>query len=98
MDRIVTPSAIPSDATRAARETPADTLLDSVDVRLLRESSLSLRRDASPGVDGMTWEELQPLRRMMIPKRERKAAPASNRCAGRQDRPEGDAGRAELCL
>ncbi len=33
------------------------TLLHHVDVRLLRESYLSLRRDASPGVDGMTWED-----------------------------------------
>jgi group II intron reverse transcriptase/maturase len=31
-------------------------LLHHVDIRLLRESFLALRRDAAPGVDGMTWK------------------------------------------
>ena len=35
------------------------TLLHHVDIRLLRESFLALRRDAAPGVDGMTWETWQ---------------------------------------
>src|SRR5271155_5941804 len=45
---------------KAARQGKTDkftALLHHVDVRLLRESYLSLRRDASPGVDGMTWED-----------------------------------------
>ena len=45
---------------KAARQNKTEkftTLLHHVDVRLLRESYLSLRRDASPGVDGMTWED-----------------------------------------
>ena len=33
------------------------TLLHHVDVRLLRESFLALRRDAAPGVDGVTWAD-----------------------------------------
>ena len=45
---------------KAARQSKTEkftTLLHHVDVRLLRESYLSLRRDASPGADGMTWED-----------------------------------------
>ncbi len=45
---------------KAARQSKTEkftTLLHHVDVRLLRESYLSLRRDASPGVDGITWED-----------------------------------------
>ena len=32
-------------------------LLHHVDVRLLRESYLTLKRDAAPGLDGTTWED-----------------------------------------
>ena len=45
---------------KAARQNKTEkftALLHHVDVRLLRESYLSLRRDASPGADGMTWED-----------------------------------------
>jgi retron-type reverse transcriptase len=45
---------------KAARQSKTEkftTLLHHVDVRLLRESYLSLRRDASPGADGVTWED-----------------------------------------
>ena len=45
---------------KAARQSKTEkftALLHHVDVRLLRESYLSLRRDASPGADGMTWED-----------------------------------------
>jgi RNA-directed DNA polymerase len=44
---------------KAARQSKTEkftALLHHVDVRLLRESYLSLRRDASPGSDGVTWE------------------------------------------
>ena len=45
---------------KAARQSKTEkftALLHHVDVRLLRESYLSLRRDASPGADGVTWED-----------------------------------------
>jgi RNA-directed DNA polymerase len=45
---------------KAARQSKTEkftTLLHHVDVRLLRESYLSLRRDASSGADGMTWKD-----------------------------------------
>ena len=45
---------------KAARESKKEkftALLHHVDVRLLRESYLTLKRDAAPGVDGMTWED-----------------------------------------
>ena len=45
---------------KAARQSKTEkftTLLHHVDVRLLRESYLSLRRDASPGADGVTWKD-----------------------------------------
>jgi len=45
---------------KAARQNKTEkftALLHHVDVGLLRESYLSLRRDASPGADGMTWED-----------------------------------------
>jgi RNA-directed DNA polymerase len=44
---------------KAARESKKEkftALLHHVDVRLLRESYLTLKRDAAPGLDGMTWE------------------------------------------
>jgi hypothetical protein len=44
---------------KAARQSKTErftALLHHVDLRLLRESYLSLRRDAAPGADGMTWE------------------------------------------
>src|SRR5487761_2057598 len=53
---------------QAARQRKGErftTLLHHVDVRLLRESFLALRRDAAPGVDGVTWADygadLEPL-------------------------------------
>ncbi|HEX4740198.1 MAG TPA: group II intron reverse transcriptase/maturase [Caulobacteraceae bacterium] len=45
---------------QAARQRKGErftTLLHHVDVRLLRESFLALRRDAAPGVDGVTWAD-----------------------------------------
>ncbi len=45
---------------KAARKSKTEkftALLHHVDVRLLRELYLSLRRDASPGADGVTWED-----------------------------------------
>jgi len=44
-------------AARQRREERFTTLLHHVDVRLLRESFLALRRDAAPGVDGVTWTD-----------------------------------------
>ena len=44
-------------AARQRREERFTTLLHHVDVRLLRESFLALRRDAAPGVDGVTWAD-----------------------------------------
>ena len=52
------PSAGPHTESRKAKQDEGvTTLLHHVDVRLLRESYVSLRRDAPPGVDGMTWED-----------------------------------------
>jgi RNA-directed DNA polymerase len=45
---------------KAARQSKTEkftALLHHVDLRLLRESYLTLRRDAAPGADGMTWED-----------------------------------------
>ena len=45
---------------QAARQRKGETfttLLHHVDIRLLRESFLALRRDAAPGVDGVTWSD-----------------------------------------
>lgn len=44
-------------AAKQSKTAKFTTLLHHVDVRLLRESYLSLKRDASPGADGMTWED-----------------------------------------
>lgn len=41
------------------REEQLTALLHHLDVNLLRESFLALKRDASPGVDGVTWEEYE---------------------------------------
>ncbi len=43
-------------AARQSKTEKFTALLHHVDLRLLRESYLSLRRDAAPGADGMTWE------------------------------------------
>jgi hypothetical protein len=45
---------------QAARQREGErftSLLHHIDVRLLRESYLALRRDAAPGVDGVTWKD-----------------------------------------
>jgi len=42
-------------AARQGKTETFTTLLHHVDIRLLRESFFALRRDAAPGVDGMTW-------------------------------------------
>jgi group II intron reverse transcriptase/maturase len=45
---------------QAARQRKGEkftTLLHHVDIRLLRESFLALRRAAAPGVDGVTWQD-----------------------------------------
>ena len=45
---------------KAAKESKKEkftALLHHVDVRLLRESYLTLKRDAAPGIDGITWED-----------------------------------------
>jgi RNA-directed DNA polymerase len=45
---------------KAARQSKTEkftALLHHVDLRLLRESYLTLRRDAAPGADGKTWED-----------------------------------------
>jgi len=41
------------------REERFTALLHHLSVDLLRESFLALKRDASPGVDGVTWEEYE---------------------------------------
>jgi RNA-directed DNA polymerase len=44
-------------AARGSKREKFTALLHHVDVRLLRESYLTLKRDAAPGLDGMTWED-----------------------------------------
>jgi group II intron reverse transcriptase/maturase len=44
-------------AARQRKEERFTTLLHHVDVRLLRQSFLALRRDAAPGADGVTWQD-----------------------------------------
>ena len=44
-------------AARGSKKEKFTALLHHVDVRLLRESYLTLKRDAAPGVDGMAWED-----------------------------------------
>jgi RNA-directed DNA polymerase len=46
-------------AVRLGKDAKFTRLLHHVDIRLLRESFLALRRDASPGVDGMTWTDYE---------------------------------------
>jgi hypothetical protein len=44
-------------AARGSKKEKFTALLHHVDVRLLRESYLTLKRDAAPGVDGMARED-----------------------------------------
>ena len=44
---------------RLGKDEKFTTLLHHVDIRLLRESFLALRRDAAPGVDGLTWTDYE---------------------------------------
>ena len=44
---------------REGRRTRFTALLHHVTVNLLRESYLALKRDAAPGVDGVTWKEYE---------------------------------------
>src|ERR1039458_1273557 len=46
-------------AARQGKTEKFTTLLHHIDIRLLRESFLTLRRDAAPGVDGMTWQDYE---------------------------------------
>jgi hypothetical protein len=44
-------------AARKGKRTRFTALLHHVNVNLLRDSYYALKRDAAPGVDGVTWEE-----------------------------------------
>src|SRR5258708_18750089 len=46
-------------AARQGKEEKFTTLLHHVTVDLLRLSFLALKRDAAPGVDGMTWQDYE---------------------------------------
>src|SRR2546425_1468942 len=47
-------------AARARKQERFTALLHHLNVGLLRESFYALKRQASPGIDGVTWQELKP--------------------------------------
>jgi hypothetical protein len=46
-------------AARQRKKEKFTALLHHISVDLLRESFFALKRDAAPGVDGMTWEDYE---------------------------------------